>query len=1239
MDAAQKLLKASAILLAIALLMAAPGWAQPTLVVPGTVAIGAAGSNDASVTSSAAGTTEITYTIGLPDYSADPGAPAWLTVTGGTTTPTSLHFQARNVAGLSSAMHSATVILHPTAPAGADSAITVTFDTSGGGGGSSTLTAAPPTVALTDIITSQGVNISTSSASTIAIGVSASGVSGSIIWLTASLNNTFINSTSPGILTVAANPTGLPAGPYQGSVTLTPSTGTPLIITVTLTVNGSSGGGTWSASPSSIPWGFTTNIGVYPSQSVTVSTTSGLTSYSVNTTNNSNLGHWLMVSANGLPANFSQGGIPVGAPFTLLVGSQANNLLQGTYSDQAIITDSNGSQVATVTVNLTVNGSGTVGLTLSPSSVNLASAVNGGQQSQVVTVTSSTGGTLTVAGCASSGTTWLTCALPANTFLSAGVATSFTVYGNPNGLVAGITYSGQLTIQVGSQSGLMAVSLVIGGGSGTGTTAVAPTSLAFAYEYGTLTSSVTRQKLVITGPPGAWSTVITTSNGVNWLKLGPSSGSSLPDPSNDGATPIVSIDPTGLVLGTYTGSITVTTAGGSQAIQVTLKVVVSTIIVPNPAGALIFTAQSGQARPVAQAVYWSYSDNLLNLGSSPVTATSNNTWITLSGPVQGAVTVQVDQTGLVTGVYSGSISLTQASAANSPVVVSILLVVNGGGGGGTYFALTFTPSTLAFTAANGVATPNFTILTVSADNPTLFASSIAYTNGLGSWLTVSPSSGTTTANLSVSADPTGLIAGTYNATISFTANGVVQTVNTSLTVSSPGGNTGNVTVSPTALTFTAPQGASPAAKTVSVSSVAGAAGVSFTTQVTVGSTWLSTNAGATNTTPATLTVSVNSITLAPNTYSGNIRVTPSGGTAVDIPVTLTITAGATPVSATPTQMNFAYRLGDSAPAAQPITVSGTGAFSATASSTGNWLVATPASGTAPGTVNVSIATANIPGTGILNGTIVVAGTGGATGSTTITVTLTVTSSLPTLSRVTNAASYAAGSISPGEIVTLFADDPTHPIGPATAAYLSLDVNGNVATSLGGVQVTVAGYDCPMIYASAKQVSAVVPYEVGIYNTANVLVKFLGQGSNGILMNVATTVPGLFTYDSSGTGPGAILNSNLSVNTAANPATRGDVVVIYLTGEGQTSPGGVTGKVTTVDLTPGHPLTPAPLLPISVTIGSQPAQWTFAGEAPGFVSGVLQLNVVTPTNIAAGNQPIVVTIGGNPSQQGVTVALK
>jgi uncharacterized protein (TIGR03437 family) len=341
-------------------------------------------------------------------------------------------------------------------------------------------------------------------------------------------------------------------------------------------------------------------------------------------------------------------------------------------------------------------------------------------------------------------------------------------------------------------------------------------------------------------------------------------------------------------------------------------------------------------------------------------------------------------------------------------------------------------------------------------------------------------------------------------------------------------------------------------------------------------------------------------------------------------------------------MTFSYRLGDAAPASQQHTVSGSAAFTATATSTGNWLVATPTTGTAPGTVNVSINKDNISSTGTLNGTVLVAATGGASGSTTVNVTLNVTSLLPTISRVTNAASYATNAISPGEIITLFASDPAHPIGPATPALLTLDINGNVATSIGGVQVTVQGYNCPMIYASASQVSAVVPYEVAGYANVPVLVKYLGQSSNGVLMNVATTIPGLFTANSSGTGPGAILNSDpnsgLSVNTANNAAARGGIVVIYMTGEGQTSPGGVTGKVTTI-ASPPAPLTPGPLLPVSVTIGGQPANWTFAGEAPGLVSGVMQLNVVVPTNIAAGDQPIVVTIGGVPSQQGVTVSVK
>jgi uncharacterized protein (TIGR03437 family) len=205
----------------------------------------------------------------------------------------------------------------------------------------------------------------------------------------------------------------------------------------------------------------------------------------------------------------------------------------------------------------------------------------------------------------------------------------------------------------------------------------------------------------------------------------------------------------------------------------------------------------------------------------------------------------------------------------------------------------------------------------------------------------------------------------------------------------------------------------------------------------------------------------------------------------------------------------------------------------------------------------------------------------------------------------------------------------------------LDSSGKVATTLGGVQVLINGFACPMIYASATQVSAVAPYEIAPLTSATVLVKFVGQSSNGVPVNVATTSPGLFTLNSSGTGPGAILNQNQSTNAPNNPASRGDTVVLYLTGEGQTSPPGVTGKVTTVSSTP--PLTPGPLLPIAILINGQAANYTFAGEAPGFVSGVLQLNVVIPANLTlpanGADSPLSVSIGNNSTQSGVTISIK
>jgi len=117
-----------------------------------------------------------------------------------------------------------------------------------------------------------------------------------------------------------------------------------------------------------------------------------------------------------------------------------------------------------------------------------------------------------------------------------------------------------------------------------------------------------------------------------------------------------------------------------------------------------------------------------------------------------------------------------------------------------------------------------------------------------------------------------------------------------------------------------------------------------------------------------------------------------------------------------------------------------------------------------------------------------------------------------------------------------------------------------------------------------------------------------------------------------------LNQDNSVNGPNNRAAKGSIVQVYLTGEGQTNPPGVTGAITTATLPPPQ-VTPAPVQPVVVTINGQPVPYAYAGEAPGLVAGMMQLNVQIPANAPSGNLSITVSIGGNTSQNGVTVSVK
>jgi uncharacterized protein (TIGR03437 family) len=168
---------------------------------------------------------------------------------------------------------------------------------------------------------------------------------------------------------------------------------------------------------------------------------------------------------------------------------------------------------------------------------------------------------------------------------------------------------------------------------------------------------------------------------------------------------------------------------------------------------------------------------------------------------------------------------------------------------------------------------------------------------------------------------------------------------------------------------------------------------------------------------------------------------------------------------------------------------------------------------------------------------------------------------------------------------------------------------------------------------------VVPYEITGASDVLVRVSYAGLFSS-FSAKVTPASLGIFTLNGSGTGTVAAANSTGGYNGPDNPAAVGTAITFYVTGEGQTNPAGVTGKVTTVDTSSGGPLTPRPLAGApTVTIGGKPATVLFYGEAPNIVAGVMQLNVQVPDDLPSGNLPLIVSLGTASGQNGVTVAIQ
>jgi uncharacterized protein (TIGR03437 family) len=234
------------------------------------------------------------------------------------------------------------------------------------------------------------------------------------------------------------------------------------------------------------------------------------------------------------------------------------------------------------------------------------------------------------------------------------------------------------------------------------------------------------------------------------------------------------------------------------------------------------------------------------------------------------------------------------------------------------------------------------------------------------------------------------------------------------------------------------------------------------------------------------------------------------------------------------------------------------------------------------------------------------------------------------SGMVDGASAQPGAVTPGKIVVLYGSR----IGPATLAGTSIGGDGKVATNAGGTQVLFDGVPAPILYSSSGQVAAIVPYAVDGKPGTQVQVRNGSLTSDAVAMPVFAAAPSIFSVDLSGTGQAAVLNQDgVSVNSAKSPAVMGSYISIYATGEGQTDPAGIDGRIAS-----GGSL-PKPVRQVQAWVDGKPAEVQYAGAAPNAVAGLFQVNVRIPLDATSGDVPIEIHVGTARTQAGMTVAVK
>jgi uncharacterized protein (TIGR03437 family) len=497
------------------------------------------------------------------------------------------------------------------------------------------------------------------------------------------------------------------------------------------------------------------------------------------------------------------------------------------------------------------------------------------------------------------------------------------------------------------------------------------------------------------------------------------------------------------------------------------------------------------------------------------------------------------------------------------------------------------------------------------------------------WLSVTQSATTTPGEVVITADSASAAVGSWSY-VGYVTSESGQQTEFAITVNVNSGAA--IDVSPEAISFSYARGGehSPPSPTIAVIAPAP---IDFT--ISVDQPWVKPGllAGKTST---MVSVALDA-TLPEGKYHATLTVS-AAGTAVEVPIDWEI-YDIPKLAISVTELSFQYRIGDPAPAAQQIKVTSPtqhpADFLLSLAGASDLFSIDPLYGSTPTTLNVAPVVKDLePGT--YQAQIMIQATYGSTGSFTVPLTLTVVPQFappPAIASVVDAASRLPGVVSPGEIISLTGSR----LAPAGRKVSSAPgSNGTYPVTISGSTVYFDKLPAPVLYSSESETLVVVPFGLAGRSTTKVTVVAAAGTSTPTDMTVAATNPSLFTSDSSGYGLASAQNvgagGRTTVHSRGNPAAPGTVVTLFATGLGVTSPALTDGRVV------ANP-TPALSASIQAFVGGAAADVVSSGPVPGSIAGLMRVNVRIPQGIPSGLAQVVIVAGGNPSQTGVTLAIK